>query len=100
MEENKVCDILDAQVKLGKEEEIMVMANLAIRCLNLQGKQRPTMKEVAMELEGIRAPEKINNVHPSAGNLVYWDQELFEAWDGSAFNSTSTLSTDSQPLLI
>ncbi|KAK4852232.1 hypothetical protein QYF36_022221 [Acer negundo] len=100
MEENKVCDILDAQVKLGKEEEIMVMANLAIRCLNLQGKQRPTMKQVAMELEGIRAPEKINNVHPSAGNLVYWDQELFEAWDGSTFNSTSTPSTDTQPLII
>ncbi|KAK0602581.1 hypothetical protein LWI29_034953 [Acer saccharum] len=58
MEENKVCDILDAQVKLGKEEEIMVMANLAIRCLNLQGKQRPTMREVAMELEGIRPQEK------------------------------------------
>ncbi|KAK1581136.1 hypothetical protein Q3G72_003444 [Acer saccharum] len=100
MEENKVCDILDAKVKLGKEEEIMVMANLAIRCLNLQGKQRPTMKQVAMELEGIRAPEKINNVHPSAGNLVYWDQELFEAWDGSTFNSDSTPSTDTQPLVI
>ncbi|KAK3220648.1 hypothetical protein Dsin_014618 [Dipteronia sinensis] len=104
MEENKVCDILDAQVKMGKEEEIMVMANLAIRCLNLQGKQRPSMREVAMELEGIRAPEKINNVHPSAGNLAYWDQELFEAWDGSTstgstFNSTNTPSTDTQPLL-
>ncbi|KAK1582678.1 hypothetical protein Q3G72_017261 [Acer saccharum] len=83
MEENKVCDILDAQVKLGKEEEIMVMANLAIRCLNLQGKQRPTMKEVAMVLEGIRAPEKNSNVQPGDGNLEYWDRELSEAWDGS-----------------
>ncbi|KAK3198718.1 hypothetical protein Dsin_022133 [Dipteronia sinensis] len=104
MEENKVCDILDAQVKLGKEEEIMVMANLAIRCLNLQGKQRPTMKEVAMELERIRAPEKNNNVQPGAENLVYWDQELFEAWDGSTstgstFDSTSTPSIDTQPLI-
>ncbi|KAK0602435.1 hypothetical protein LWI29_033288 [Acer saccharum] len=104
MEENKVCDILDAQVKLGKEEEIMVMANLAIRCLNLQGKQRPTMREVAMELEGIRAPEKNNNIRPGAGNLVYWDQELFDAWDGSTstgstFNITSTPSTDTQPFL-
>ncbi|KAK2638848.1 hypothetical protein Ddye_026643 [Dipteronia dyeriana] len=104
MEENKVCDILDAQVKLGKEEEIMVMANLAIRCLNLQGKQRPTMREVAMELERIRTLEKNNSVQPGAGNLVYWDQELFEAWDGSTstgstFNSTSTPSTDTKPLL-
>ncbi|KAK1588149.1 hypothetical protein Q3G72_020255 [Acer saccharum] len=104
MEENKVYDILDAQVKLGKEEEIMVMANLAFRCLNLQGKQRPTMREVAMVLEGIRATEKNYNVQPGAGSLVYWDHELFEAWDGSTstgstFNSTNTPSIDTQALL-
>ncbi|XP_057998157.1 wall-associated receptor kinase-like 2 [Hevea brasiliensis] len=37
------------------EEEIIEVANLAKRCLNLNGKKRPTMKEVAMELEGIQA---------------------------------------------
>ena len=27
--------------------------------------------------------KKNNNILPGAGNLVYWDQELFEACDGS-----------------
>ncbi|KAK1584064.1 hypothetical protein Q3G72_029541 [Acer saccharum] len=41
---------------------------------------------------------------PGAGSLVYWDHELFEAWDGSTstgstFNSTNTPSTDTQALL-
>ncbi|KAJ4717432.1 putative Kinase [Melia azedarach] len=56
MMENRLHDILDDQVKqIGKKEEIMAFANLAKRCLNMKGKERPTMKEVATELEGIRA---------------------------------------------
>ncbi|KAF8032168.1 hypothetical protein BT93_D1179 [Corymbia citriodora subsp. variegata] len=55
MEENRLLDIVDAQVlKEGNKEEIASVANLAKRCLNLNGRNRPTMKEVAMELEGIR----------------------------------------------
>ncbi|KAH7575922.1 hypothetical protein JRO89_XS02G0254000 [Xanthoceras sorbifolium] len=61
MEENNLYDILDAQVKMGKEEEITAVADLTTRCLNLHG-QRPTMKEVAMDFDGIPAPEKGNNV--------------------------------------
>ncbi|KAK3405203.1 hypothetical protein EUGRSUZ_K01462 [Eucalyptus grandis] len=55
MEENCLFNIVDAQVlKEGKKEEIASVANLAKRCLNLNGRKRPTMKEVAMELERIR----------------------------------------------
>ncbi|XP_012846953.1 PREDICTED: wall-associated receptor kinase-like 1 [Erythranthe guttata] len=55
MEENLLFEILDARVlKEGKREEIVAIAELAKRCLNLNGKRRPTMKEVAMELEGIQ----------------------------------------------
>ncbi|KAK7250667.1 hypothetical protein RIF29_33237 [Crotalaria pallida] len=38
--------------------EIMEVAVLATRCLRLKGEERPSMKEVAMELEGIRKMEK------------------------------------------
>ncbi|KAJ4717438.1 putative Kinase [Melia azedarach] len=59
MKENRLYDILDDQVKqMGKKEEIMAFANLAKRCLNMKGKERPTMKEVSTELEGIRALKK------------------------------------------
>ncbi|KAK4784886.1 hypothetical protein SAY86_019254 [Trapa natans] len=55
MENNLLLDILDAPVKeQGREEDITAVARLAKRCLNLKGRKRPTMKEVLIELEGIR----------------------------------------------
>ncbi|KAI6668766.1 hypothetical protein NL676_007171, partial [Syzygium grande] len=46
MEGNRLFDIVDAQVlKEGKKEEMALVANLAKRCLNLNGRNRPTMKE-------------------------------------------------------
>ncbi|XP_059654903.1 wall-associated receptor kinase-like 10 [Cornus florida] len=57
MKENRLFDILDVRVvKEGGKEEIMRVANLAKRCLNLNGRKRPTMKEVAIKLEWIRMP--------------------------------------------
>ncbi|KAG6781554.1 hypothetical protein POTOM_014465 [Populus tomentosa] len=54
MEDGRLFDIIDAQVKGACiEEEAIVIANLAKRCLHLNGRNRPTMREVAMELEGI-----------------------------------------------
>ncbi|KAJ6393000.1 hypothetical protein OIU77_022472 [Salix suchowensis] len=54
MEDNRLTDILDARVKeLCQNEEVILVANLAKRCLNLNGKNRPTMREVASELERI-----------------------------------------------
>ncbi|KAH6771536.1 hypothetical protein C2S52_016339 [Perilla frutescens var. hirtella] len=55
MEENQLFDILDARVLAeGKSEEIMGIAKLARRCLHLNGRRRPTMNEVAIELEAIQ----------------------------------------------
>ncbi|TXG61080.1 hypothetical protein EZV62_012443 [Acer yangbiense] len=49
-----VDDILDARVvKEDRKEEVNAVAYLAKRCLELNGRNRPTMREVAMELEGI-----------------------------------------------
>ena len=54
-EESHLYDILDDRVrKEGEKERIIAVANLAKRCLNLNGKKRPTMKEVTFELEYIR----------------------------------------------
>ncbi|XP_019155926.1 PREDICTED: wall-associated receptor kinase-like 1 [Ipomoea nil] len=56
IEENRFLEILDREVsKQGKSEDVMAIALLAQRCLNLNGKKRPTMKEVAAELDAIRA---------------------------------------------
>uniref|UniRef100_A0A6N2KGC3 Protein kinase domain-containing protein n=1 Tax=Salix viminalis TaxID=40686 RepID=A0A6N2KGC3_SALVM len=49
MESNCLFDILNPQVvKQGKEEDVLMVASLARSCLRLNGKERPTMKEVTM----------------------------------------------------
>nr|DAD39459.1 TPA_asm: hypothetical protein HUJ06_013782 [Nelumbo nucifera] len=61
--ENHLFEILDAQVlKDGREYELQKVANIAKRCLSLNGKERPTMKEVALELEGLRRSEGYSHV--------------------------------------
>ncbi|KAB5514810.1 hypothetical protein DKX38_028716 [Salix brachista] len=60
MESNCLFDILDPQVvKQGKEEDLVMVASLARRCLRLNGKERPTMKEVTMVLERIQKSENL-----------------------------------------
>jgi serine/threonine protein kinase len=62
MEEDNLFDILDSQVlKEDKKEEIIAVANLAKRCLDLNRNKRPAMKEVAMELETIQKLQKAHN---------------------------------------
>ena len=60
MDRNNFFDILDARImNEDKREQMIAMAKLAKRCLNLKGKKRPTMKEVAMELEAIQMFQKV-----------------------------------------
>ncbi|KAM7481437.1 hypothetical protein LguiB_006020 [Lonicera macranthoides] len=57
-------DILDTQVQTkGGKEEITRVANLAKRCLSLSGRRRPTMREVTVELEGIRIPNSESTIN-------------------------------------
>ncbi|KAJ0013844.1 hypothetical protein Pint_21541 [Pistacia integerrima] len=52
--ENQLLEILHTRVaKEAREEDIQSIAELVMRCLRLNGKKRPTMKEVATELEGL-----------------------------------------------
>lgn len=48
-------------VSEGNEEQLFAVADLALRCLNLKGEDRPTMREVLGELEGIR---RLSGQHP------------------------------------
>ncbi|KAK9096308.1 hypothetical protein Sjap_021805 [Stephania japonica] len=58
MKQNCLIEVLDVVVKEGGLDQIQEVANLAKRCLRLSGEERPSMKEVAMELEGLRLSEK------------------------------------------
>ncbi|KAK4847888.1 hypothetical protein QYF36_006918 [Acer negundo] len=93
MQEDNLFDILDPQVKqLGKKEEIVTIANLVNNCLNVNGKKRPTMKEVAMVLEGIQASSQKDNgnVQQDYEEVEYETHErteITECWD---VDTTST----------
>lgn len=57
--EDCLIDLDDVLVKDGDYEQIKEVALVAKRCLRVEGKTRPSMKEVARELEGLRfATEK------------------------------------------
>ncbi|KAL2482341.1 Wall-associated receptor kinase-like 2 [Forsythia ovata] len=73
MEAENLEKILDPQVlDQGKREELTSVAKLAQRCLNLNGKKRPTMKEVAMELEIV----KMSQTHLTTSETKYQDLQL------------------------
>ncbi|KAL8495049.1 hypothetical protein ACS0TY_019271 [Phlomoides rotata] len=87
MEENNLSDILDPEIlKEGRMEEIVAVAKLAKRCLNLTGKRRPTMKAVAADLVGIQMME---DGTASPYNLEDMEFESIEICGDYDFPSTS-----------
>ncbi|KAB1210626.1 putative wall-associated receptor kinase-like 13 [Morella rubra] len=76
-------------LKEAEEEEIIMVASLAKRCLNISGKDRPTMKEVSMELEATRLVRKAPNLEKHSEALVEdVKTEMHQTWD---VISTSTM---------
>ncbi|KAK9067457.1 hypothetical protein SSX86_014786 [Deinandra increscens subsp. villosa] len=72
IEEGEVMSIIDSRiVKYGSRGELMAVANLAMHCLNMNGKNRPTMKEVASELETIRTAHVPSSVQTDIRNSKY-----------------------------
>jgi serine/threonine protein kinase len=58
LKDDRLFEVLENHiVEGGNEEQIKEVVELAKRCLRVKGDERPTMKEVAMELEGIRKTE-------------------------------------------
>ncbi|KAL4572744.1 hypothetical protein LXL04_019527 [Taraxacum kok-saghyz] len=67
MEEGEGMAVFDRRIaEEGGRGVVMAVAELAVRCLNLNGKNRPAMKEVASELERIRA-----SYVPVSGKVKY-----------------------------
>ncbi|KAJ9189856.1 hypothetical protein P3X46_001107 [Hevea brasiliensis] len=88
MEKDQVFSIIDPRIMIVDDcvkEEILIVANLAKRCLKLNGKKRPTMKEVTLELEGIRISQKNLNVQQN-------NKEGIESiiYDASSVSSSSS----------
>ena len=103
LKENRLFDILDTQVsKVGNKDEVMAIANLAKRCLHLNGKKRPTMTEIMMELDGV---QKVSPIQPNFEELEYVRNEEMEPRNEISISKSSCLessiasSPDVLPLL-
>ncbi|KAL2341580.1 hypothetical protein Fmac_009520 [Flemingia macrophylla] len=90
MEENRLFDIVDERIiKEGVKEQIIIFANLARRCLELNGKSRPTMKEVTLVLESIKKLEAQSNTQEYE-ELARVEDSQFWALNSSTSNSGQT----------
>ncbi|KAF8404136.1 hypothetical protein HHK36_009016 [Tetracentron sinense] len=82
VKENRLFDILDAKVVTkGGKEELIIVSNLAKRCLNLNRKKRPTMKEVAMDPEGMRMYQGKLPVQQNHQEVEHYITETSGSWD-------------------
>ncbi|KAM2010128.1 hypothetical protein ACFX1Q_005330 [Malus domestica] len=83
MQEDRLFDILDAQVvKGGSKADIAIVANLARRCLYISGRKRPTMREVTAELEGVQmAGKATSHGGKNYEEVEYVRTESVEPWD-------------------
>ncbi|XP_050243047.1 wall-associated receptor kinase-like 10 [Quercus robur] len=103
LKENRLFDILDTQVsKVCNKDEVIVIANLAKRCVHLNGKKRPTMMEIMMELEGV---QKVSTAQLNFEELEYVRNEEMglrndvSVLASSCLESGSASSSDVLPLL-
>ncbi|KAF8015418.1 hypothetical protein BT93_H1043 [Corymbia citriodora subsp. variegata] len=66
MKENGLSEILDPVVaNEAKAEDVLAVAMLARSCLRLNGRKRPTMREVAKDLEGLRKSQSFSQTSQS-----------------------------------
>ncbi|XP_040957887.1 wall-associated receptor kinase-like 22 [Gossypium hirsutum] len=94
---NSLFDILDSRVvNDGPEKEIIEVAKLAKRCLNLNGKKRLTMKRVAMELELIKASKEDNVIEGSGDEESETDDIIESGDDIASYSITESFEIDSE----
>ncbi|KAK1400896.1 hypothetical protein POM88_000501 [Heracleum sosnowskyi] len=105
MEENRIFDILDPRIaKEDRKEEITAFANIAYRCLNLNGRRRPTMKQVAAELESINMSYKSPTAEQQYEEFEYpVTDQLNGLWDltstSMSFSTSNSVKVDVEPLV-
>ncbi|XP_047941064.1 putative wall-associated receptor kinase-like 11 isoform X2 [Salvia hispanica] len=106
MEGKCVDTILDPQVREnGREDEVTLVAELAQRCLNLKGRMRPTMQEVATELESLKMCGMSSGVNVKSEDVRSFNDmptmisDIEYTWPMSYKNASTSL-LDTLPLVL
>ncbi|KAK7303597.1 hypothetical protein RJT34_14507 [Clitoria ternatea] len=86
---------LTTVVQEVEKKHVIAVANIASRFLELKGKKRPTMKEVTLELEGIRKVEGMSvQGNQEELELVRYEDRQSWATYSTISNARSTLETE------
>ncbi|XP_024045609.1 wall-associated receptor kinase 2 [Citrus clementina] len=110
LKQNRLLEILDNRiVNDGNKQQLKEVAKLAARCISVRGEERPTMKEVAFELQG-RLSLMSNGQYYLRDNVEsngaqeteYFTATFYECRDGIGSHTTPTDGYDSmqQPELM
>ncbi|PQQ12659.1 wall-associated receptor kinase-like 3 [Prunus yedoensis var. nudiflora] len=91
MQEDRLFNVVDARVlKEGSETEIQTVANLARRCLNLNGRNRPTMREVTSELEAVQMSRKPSfSAEQNSEGVDFVEDDAVGHWDVESLSEVS-----------
>ncbi|KAI5428498.1 wall-associated receptor kinase-like 2 [Lathyrus oleraceus] len=102
MKDNQLSLVVDKTVlKEARKDDILGIANLAMRCLRLNGKKRPTMKEVSAELEALRKVQsfvciKDDGKKPSDGQFFeHSTNDIFQESTVESFSISSQMESTS-----
>lgn len=92
VKENKLLNVLDSfvldEVNL---QQVQVVASLALDCLSMRGRNRPTMKEVEMTLEGLMSSKKKR--HGQHKKMISEERHNMTS-NGSSLFDTKTIMKD------
>ncbi|KDO38764.1 hypothetical protein CISIN_1g004702mg [Citrus sinensis] len=103
LKQNRLLEILDNRiVNDGNKQQLKEVAKLAARCISVRGEERPTMKEVSLELQGrlslmsngqyyLRDNVESNGVQETE----YFTSTFYECRNGIGSHTTPTDGYDS-----
>ncbi|KAF5820321.1 putative protein kinase RLK-Pelle-WAK family [Helianthus annuus] len=102
MEENRLFEIVDHRVMIESgKDQVKRFAELASGCLNLDGRKRPKMKQVAIELELIRTSDEAATTdeveYNSVEHAAIWETMSTGIESGPV---TTSSASDFHPLLL
>ncbi|KAG9148681.1 hypothetical protein Leryth_013376 [Lithospermum erythrorhizon] len=100
LEENRVNGILDPQVKeTSNEEEREAIIRLSQQCLNMNGRNRPSMKEIVMELQNIKKSQIPSTVRVNSYENGYLVEIELERLGVVTSSHLTASSSDASPLI-
>ncbi|XP_021772356.1 putative wall-associated receptor kinase-like 16 [Chenopodium quinoa] len=90
---NQPFDILEPQLmKEASQEELITIGNLVDQCLSVKGEDRPSMKDIAKELEGLMKKLK----HPGSNQCDKGNNGLVSVHKHSCVQSSQDQNTSRQ----